>query len=95
MDVFIKGPEATAEQIAGSVLLPHLSYAVSLFLTYPVPFSSPHVSLLSVAGKENPEPVGQRARQPVSRPVGSAEGPANHHLLLLMSLSITRSTCWD
>lgn len=103
MDVFIKDPKVTAEQIAGTMLCPPLSsppFSVSLSLLSSSSLTGAYSSPLCLSSfqlqpmRKNPKPVGQRACQPVGQPVCPAEGPANHHLVLLMlfctSLSIAQ-----
>lgn len=85
MDMFIKDPEATAEQIAGTMLcppLPHslslsliravtpLSLPVSLFLTYPATFSSP--LCLPPFQLQTRKTPNQLASEPVSQSVGQS-----------------------
>lgn len=52
--MFIKAPEATAEQIAGTALCPHLSGSISLSLARALSCSSCHSSSLSLALLHSP-----------------------------------------
>lgn len=74
MDVFIKAPEATPEQIAGALLLILLEPFSSLSRTH-FTYGLIHPTTLSSlkVDEENPTLNGLMVRP---------EGPANHHLIL-------------